>query len=405
MKSKFIFLLMFLFIFIECEIVIVYSSNYGEDDTYLGQFVDDYLNDYYVDSTYQIIYNSTLDCMELELLIDTEKVIEDFSTYTEVDTGSNRIQFVNDTYVTHVAHRTEDTYLYYDYGVDFINEYECSFETYLSSGPDYSMGVPFMVSNYINSYWNHFGANEEFASLRFYESSSPDPQHIYLACWNTTYAESDSFHPASEDTWYYINIVQYEKNLTAFIYSDREHENLLDTLSVAHWARGYRYLYALNSFGYTSGSNIAVYWNRNMRIWSMDGYNDGVYYTTELLEGNRALNIMYNASILTDTGITMEFSDDNVTWVNHNDVAGHESLVNGFESIDLRDMNTTSLYCRLNFTSDNIIDTPRMYQLRIVTIVGDIEVGEGGINSASIILAIFLIIVSLSLIYSVRHRR
>ena len=47
------------------NIVIVAAADYGEDETYLGQIVDDYENEDNVSAAYNVINNETLDCMEL----------------------------------------------------------------------------------------------------------------------------------------------------------------------------------------------------------------------------------------------------------------------------------------------------------------------------------------------------
>jgi len=124
------------------------------------------------------------------------------------------------------------------------------------------------------------------------------------------------------------------------------------------------------------------------------GYSDGEYYTEEMLEGDTGLVLMYNVSIPEDTGITIEFAEDNSTWVNHNGQAGYDTLIAGFESLDLRDLNTTSLYMRLNMTTTDIERTPRVHQLSLVTIA-DVILGEGDtiIMGASGIFWIILIII------------
>jgi len=89
-------------------------NDYGEDEDYLGQVVDDYLTDDNVSSAVGVVHNSTLDCMELDrksLSFDAN-----FSTWTEVD-GSNRLSQTDTRSSFTTLYRSDNNiYLYKDEG-------------------------------------------------------------------------------------------------------------------------------------------------------------------------------------------------------------------------------------------------------------------------------------------------
>lgn len=100
--------------------------------------------------------------------------------------------------------------------------------------------------------------------------------------------------------------------------------------------------------------------------YSSGGYEtDGYFYTSEVLDGldGNSLDLLTNTTL--DSGvITLEFSVDNSTWVDHNNQSGYETLTGGYESFDLRDLNVTTLYMRFNFSRGGVLQTPRLYQIR-----------------------------------------
>lgn len=99
------------------------------------------------------------------------------------------------------------------------------------------------------------------------------------------------------------------------------------------------------------------------------GYsNDGHFYTTDVLSNiANSIVLLTNTTIPENDIVTVEFSSDNVTWVDHNGDPGSDTLVSGNESLDLRDLSYSNLYSRFNLTDGGADSTPRLYQIRVIT--------------------------------------
>ena len=169
---------------------------------------------------------------------------EDFTTFTEVDVGADRIQKTAN-HIDHLAYRNESTYLYKDYGVDhfgnFTHKIKVKRETVNLDG----WGCVWGLSNVINDNYN----TATQIIVNFYGSSM-----IYLYERNSNDWYGQSWSSASGSTWYYIKIVKSGTALSAYIYSDSDYSNLLTTLSLTlHVDHQFRYLYGCNT--YNSGDS------------------------------------------------------------------------------------------------------------------------------------------------------
>ena len=61
--------------------------------------------------------------------------LEDFTTYTEVDTANDRIQLVGTSHIDFVSSRNaEETYLYKDYGADHFGDFTHKVDASCASG-------------------------------------------------------------------------------------------------------------------------------------------------------------------------------------------------------------------------------------------------------------------------------
>lgn len=122
-----------------------------------------------------------------------------------------------------------------------------------------------------------------------------------------------------------------------------------------------------------------TYWSPEQNFTALGaGYAaTGHYYTTELLTSMTGYSVIFllNTTIPNTTTLTAEFSTDNATWVEHNNVAGSDSIPAGYEAFDLRDINSTTFYSRLNFTAPFRNVTARIYQIRIIST--DTAAGNG----------------------------
>jgi len=296
---------------------------------------------------------------------------ENFSTYTEVDVEGRVV--VTDSRITFTHLDRDDTaYVYKDFG-----------ENYFAG--DFSMNVTHretaaLLSAWAGGWalWNEVDDTAGCSGGTGIQVFMYRPSNLgwYLRQWTDGVATSDS------SAWIdysikYLTIERVGNRISCAFYTDEARTSLWDNLTVYQEPTAYRYLYGLQSLDSGNGDYFTGY-VENLNLGSMggqSGYEDGGYYTTEMLDGDRALALMYNVSIPEYCGATIEFSSDNSTWVDHNNNVGSDTLTAGFESLDLRDLNTTSLYMRVNMTTNNW-DTPRIYQLRLVTIT-DVVVGDG----------------------------
>lgn len=343
-------------------------NDYGEDEDYLGQVVDDYENDDNVSSAYNVINNATLDCMELVYSVSEGMILENFTTYTEQDEGGG--VSVDDYFIDAVIARNRNRYVYFDFGADYFG----NFKLYGKFRQDYhdsgAFGAFSMFSNYLGNQKQHRDNNE--AHICWIVSGSAGNLKIYEFDGAGAHTSADKV--VVDDTFYWFKMEKVADVVYLDVYTTEE---LRDAEGNGNWYDddltlqsdySFRYFYVFNSFddGLTQEMNMELY---DFKFnGTVSGYQSpGHYYTEEMLDGDRALALLYNASIPVGTGMTMDFSSDNVTWVDHNNAPGSDTLIAGFESLDLRDPNFTALYSRINMTSTGE-DTPRIYQFRLVTI-------------------------------------
>ena len=128
--------------------------------------------------------------------------------------------------------------------------------------------------------------------------------------------------------------------------------------------------------------------NRSLIKKKIEYEKAGHFYTINVLnnENGTALILLSN-STLNKGSIKVQFSNDNFTWVDHNNHKGFDNLGDGFDSTDLRDLNFTSLYLRYDFKRGKGKMTPRLYQTRIIWMVekGDIPIGGPPVDDCSVI--------------------
>ena len=143
----------------------------------------------------------------------------------------------------------------------------------------------------------------------------------------------------------------------------------------------FRYIFAVNTWndGSPNFMNYDVY---NLSIGrKTSGYNtDGYFITEDYLNytTGQGLALLTNASIPGGTSITVQFSNDNATWVDNEGNIGSNTLLDEFYAIDLRDLNYTASFKRYNLTTTDTTITPRLFQSRLVTTNGTAGVGPVG---------------------------
>ena len=191
---------------------------------------------------------------------------------------------------------------------------------------------------------------------------------------------------------------------------DGDIDNLALTL---HADYNFRYLYAINShYSGTSTRRVIAGDIHNLTIREMGGYEPEGYFTSTnylsspIVNGS-ALVHLENTTIPPNTGITIEFSDDNATWI----LNDWQPLFGGFESIDLRELNySTGYYTRHNLSTTDLAVTPIVYQSRLITTIGNstggggVPVVGGGLNSATILMLILLFILAILIYWGIKRK-
>lgn len=171
------------------------------------------------------------------------RILEDFTTYTEVDVPADRINITSSKITITSADRDENCYVYKDKGSNFFSG---DFEHWMT------------VSTTANEYFqgNYWGLSNELGSLNTWTNG------IYLSIHNTgpaiylTELDNNSVYNDGYtfvgDTPLYIEVIRDEEigtygTIYAYIYSDSDHTILLDTLSVTlHTSKkDFQYIYGI----------------------------------------------------------------------------------------------------------------------------------------------------------------
>lgn len=406
-------LIITLFILVIITQPVLAINDYGEDGDYLGQVVDDYTNEDFVQSKTNVINNETLDCMELNFTSGgVGPLYENFTTYTEVDSAADITK--TDRVITwSTMRRDAASWVVYDFGANYFGDFQCNFTLDIldieagDSSSRFALGlcafsndvgtvITLEAGDYLVVYPRQDGSTDDRFRYNLYQATGGVPDF---------FLEDDSFYNLPNK--HYLTFERSGVDIVLRVYSDEVRTVLVDTLAITGNTKEYRYFHVLTSYGTAADGadhSTGILANVTFEMGEAGGYSDGHYYTVDMLEGDTGLVLMYNATIPTGTGITVELSEDNSTWVDHNDIPGYDTLTAGFESLDLRDLNVTSLYMRFNMTNTNSSLTPRMYQIRLVTIT-EVELGEeagdtiimGGAGVFWILLIIIVPIVALVL--------
>ena len=181
-----------------------------------------------------------------------ETAYEDFTTFAEVDVGSDRIQKTAN-HVDHAAYRNEDTYLYKGYGVGHFGDFTHKIKARSGFTQDFSVGYVWGLANNIDDFYGLGVTGKTAIGVRFYRSGANryiQLQEVYTSNWYT-----DGYLGASTNTYYYIKIVKSGTSLIATIYSDPNYSTLIDTLVLTlHGNWTFRYLYGCSAYNNGMGA-------------------------------------------------------------------------------------------------------------------------------------------------------
>jgi len=379
----------------------------------LGEFYDNYNNYNWVQARYRTVRNTTFNAMELEYTSGGALIYQDFvADWFEIDPFNMLFQTVSKSRWENVQRDTDLAVTYRDFGVGNIDDFTYRFDlniSFCNTGAVTSRIGVFTVSEVVDDWNDAKTANWEMSGINMY--------HVALGTTyklRCRYAENgggalgNNSSNMNVGTMYYIEVIKDDTLLKARIFSDSSFTVLIEAITVTLANDNtYRYVLAPQSNGLAAAANDDSSGSIN-NLWLGDTtsggyYLTGYYYTPDLMVNisGTTIALLYNCS-LNSGGVTVEFSNDNSSWVDHNGAGGSDNLVNGFESENLVDLSYNNLYMRFNFTRGGVLLTPRIYQIRVVSSIASIS-GGGGENL--VLVTLIFVPVGLVLMYVVGKRK
>lgn len=416
-KEQKTIIFLFLVLVICAIFVISFENAYG-----LDKIQDDYINETRVQAKNDIVRNTTFDCMELEYDIGATKVYEDFTTWTETDALNRLSQTALRTTWTNLRRDDDDINLWKDFTV--LNDWYFEFKLRLSS-IDVSLASYHRLAI--------IGFSNVTQDFLYIKTIATDGIFILLRTNNVAnefrllFAELDGGTQYNKivqalaigvpydfltNTNYYLSFNKTGLIINIDVFSDSAR-----TIQIAnctdfslHDNHNSRYVMCPDSVDYSGVYDTTGYIENLWTGTTVGGYeDDGYFYTTELISGigGNTIVLLTNATIPSNDIITVEFSPNNITWVDHNGNIGSDTLIEGNESIDIRDIGYTNLNMRFNYTDVGADSTPRLYQIIVIT---DAFVG-GGVGATvyvyrneHIFLILFIVGIASILIIGVKRR-
>lgn len=401
-------------IIVAFQLSFIYGAvpDFGENNTALGQVVDDYKNNNSVASTYNVINNVTLDCMEINYTMSVfVPVTENFIGGDWIEWGANigKLSQTNSRSIFVNLQQVDEAILYKDkdyegsYFKDFMHNFtfcitDISFATTVNRYNAWTIG------NYTNDQrWYIIGGHDLLALAIM--GTVNNVYYFRVFEYDGSVYNYDTTQTFSEDVVYYVGIVKNGVDFSVEIYTDALYQNLRDSLYVTlHHDYVMRYLHVPQSFDYLTANDDIDGYVEDLYIGRGNmtgGYMDGHYYTENIMLNATGGTLVHltNVTLPANTGITTEYSNDNTTWRNHLNQVGSDDLEADYYALDMRNLNYTTLYIRFNMTTTDSSVTPRVYQSRIITTYTLASLG--GMKFYPIIIygiaIIFLITVSLVL--------
>lgn len=186
---------------------------------------------------------------------------EDYTTYTEVDTGSS-VTVASDSLTLSTLTRDEEAYVYYDFGTGYFDDdFEHTTKINFSALSTSAFVFVWGVSNTADNFGQQTADDDDFCGVWVHNSSGT--RYIKLRESDGSSQYDDSYSTMSLSTDYYLKIKRDEAvgthgTLYCYIYSDEAMETLVDTLSLTlHTSKkDYRYVYGLSSWTDNNNSSI-----------------------------------------------------------------------------------------------------------------------------------------------------
>lgn len=372
-----------LFLFLSFIILFIITVKIYEGSA-LQEVIDDYENDDYIQVVNDVVRNTTFNAMELNYTFLLPEVCPDMDIwttggFTEVEQGADHLKNVNGTRIWfNNVDRDEGDRIYKDFGANYFDaSFHYQFRVYFDSGRTSNPRAYFMVfSEETDSIWNTVIADKNYCGSFIRYKNVGAEWEVSLRMWDGNVFTVDNLDETGGldmNKWYHVDLIRNGNNITAWYYNNalRTDLDFMLTISAIN-VDNLRYFHPLNSEDQaTGGRAMNLHLNKVCNVTSGgSGYeDDGYFYTTEMIStiGGSTVVLLTNSSIPVSDSITVEFSSDNSTWVDHNGNVGVDIIIEGYEALDLRDLAYSDLYMRYYFTDEGEDSTPRLNQIRVIT--------------------------------------
>jgi hypothetical protein len=190
-------------------------------------------------------------------------VIEDFSTYTEVD-PNNKLSVTSSTVSATWINEGDTAYVRDSKGAGHFKDFAHLFEAYMNDqGAGYFYFCPWAISNG-SSTWSAMGTADE--GIAVYNQSF-NSVYCRWACQDFTNDNSDYGNLQTLDTLYYAKVERNGTTFTVAIYSDSGRTSLVDTLTItcaAASSASYEYVHGWANAG--SGADVNSAYSQNLDL-------------------------------------------------------------------------------------------------------------------------------------------
>ena len=393
MKIKAIILIFFFLFPAFAGINAVTDEGYGETETALGQFVDSFETSNNVSTAVNVIRNTTLEVMELNGSGGSVHANENFTDYTEVD-ANNKITVFSDRIEFIILRRDDGGWVSYDYGVNYFADFEVEFtvkinDTEAGDSSQRWISAIVTVCSYAQDYGGKPGGSDGvYVMIR--DNGAVDNSYKFTIFG----LKNGATLPGVEDIGkvravsndeLYLRLNRTDDDLYLWVYTDADYSTLDETLTLPNtgFSDPMQYIHGIQSIDSATDGDIWMsgyvkdLWLGNFSGgYEPEGYFTTTNYMNDPTVNGEALTQLTNTSIPANTIISVEFSDDNSSWT------GTTTLVDGFQSVDLRGLGLTDVFLRYNLSTTDQELTPRVYQSRLITTVGNETISEQNVTGS-----------------------
>lgn len=400
-------------------LIIVFIVTYSlETASALDEFIDNYHSETYVDIKDDIVRNPSLNAMELETYSGAEEnaIMDIWTTggYTEVDAGVNHLKNINGTSIWFDnVDRDEGDRIYKDFGANYYDvSFHYHFRVKISISHNNNARCYFMiVSEDSNDITGTIASGHDYIGfyIQWQDIGSQWSLWLHMRDSDVPVTLSDNVNQATGLTmnhWYHVVYIRNGDNVTGWFYNDALMTDLdfILTVELAN-VDNLAYFHPLNSQDQATGNRAMDLWlNRVCNVTISTLYrNNGYFITTDLLSSinGSSIVILLNTSIPDNDIMTIEFSSDGNNWTDHNGNVGSDTVIEGFEAIDVRDLFYSTFHTRLNYTDVGVDSTPRLYQIRMVSSA----IGDGEVTTTLIIIPLIVVGLMIGLIIGLLIKR